>query len=122
MIQANELRIGNWILLNGEPIPVGWSLIKDIRDQNKGIETSQNKKCKYEGIPLTSEIIEKAGFEVYGNSLSVYQTTYEKDGIVLNNIFNLVGEDGGIGRPLQYVHQLQNLYFALTGTELNIEL
>lgn len=123
MIQANELRIGNYILMNGEVVRVGWSLIKDVRDQKKGIETNQNKGSKYDGIPLTPEILEKAGFK----KDEEYNCLYLSFGLFQIRTWS----DGSVGlsveeyncTQIKYAHQLQNIYFALTGgEELNIEL
>jgi hypothetical protein len=102
-MKANELRIGNYIHHLGRVMEVKKtyyvSLILDF--------------C--EPIPLTEEWLLKFGFE----KSSYY---YEIKGIAIS-----LGEDGrtilnGCGevnaKHCVYVHQLQNLYFALTGKEL----
>lgn len=66
-----------------------------------------------EGIPLTPEILEKCGF---------VQTSAATFGNGIIGIYFGEGEyfyNHGKGK---YLHQLQNLYFALTGEELNCPL
>lgn len=83
-------------------------------------------------IPLTSELLEKCGFvnkPTKNYPLSFEQDNGDRD---LDWTFRIwwwrddicvepFGRDNGhIG--IQYLHQLQNLYFALTGTELTVNL
>lgn len=71
-----------------------------------------------EGIPLTEEWFIKFGFEKRKNY-------FIKDGeyrftLADEKVYMQVGEDelGCYLLTIQYVHQLQNLYFALMNTEL----
>lgn len=134
MIQATELRIGNWVLelawdedaggnIVGDPegdqyVHVTVGLLKYINDGNpppSGI-------TRYEGIPLTPEILEKAGFE------SIYTNEYRIAVDLPNSSYFIVGFVTGIpmegfysnGVYLKYVHQLQNIFFSLCGEELAI--
>ena len=80
-----------------------------------------------EPIPLTPEILEKAGFEEFPDSSGLYG--YEA--FTKGNCYVEISPTRGIGvsigsmetaQSIKYLHQLQNLYFALTGEELNIKL
>ncbi len=105
----NELRIGNWIIRDG------------IMDQwNEGDFIRYHSSL--EPIPLTPEILEKCGFEEKSiiNQDQDERDWYEKDGVMISEDLRLISF--GPEPELKYVHQLQNLYFALTNTELNIEL
>ena len=62
-------------------------------------------------IPLTPEILEKCGFENSYKFGMVWHNYLKRYAVVVN------GES--IENVPQNLHQLQNLYFALTGTELN---
>lgn len=122
MIKANELRIGNLINYNEQYCKVV-SLYDDgiIWFDDKNNDSYSSEVYEPNPIPLTPEILEKAGFEKYekikdecwhkGNfeifktSSPGYSMDIEKD----------------IYPELIYLHQLQNLYFALTGEELTIE-
>lgn len=112
-MKASELRIGNFVRnnMNGE-ILIPCDILCD------GINTENFEGLNYgfiEPIPLTEEWLLKFGFEITGN----FQTkdrfqTHKQDGIIWF-------EHGYIVVELQYVHQLQNLYFALTGEELTFK-
>jgi hypothetical protein len=78
-------------------------------------------------IPLTPEILEKAGFEYAAGFADSYNrhpiTLYNnpfKEGWTVENLFEQQIKDDLL--VIQHVHQLQNLYFALTGKELTINL
>lgn len=73
-------------------------------------------------IPLTEELLLKIGFKRNGNywdkgcfSLPIHPTKSGGEFILVPNNFVAA-------IPLKYLHQLQNLYFALTGEELTISL
>jgi hypothetical protein len=73
-------------------------------------------------IELTEDILLKCGFEKKGKRLSKgWFYLWNEDGKI---IFALAEMHDEIGQYLtiKYVHQLQNLYFALTGEELQINL
>ena len=117
MIQANELRIGNYISYKNERwIKVGYHEIR------YAVLYPDNS---YYPIPLTPEILEKAGFVKTGRYAigAGGYITYEKDRVVLlhpkkGHPFVLAFHE----TQVQSVHQLQNLYFALTGEELPINM
>lgn len=127
MITANELRIGNWLqgtkpfkitrIFNEDIVGLG----NEIDNQGDPYIVSGETPC-LESIPLTPEILEQCGFE----KQSIGGTSYFKHpkcGILEGGIF----EDGTmnfmhIAAPCKYLHQLQNLYFALTGKELEVNL
>ena len=44
---------------------------------------------------------------------------YEKEGICINDCFEILWYEQ---KKIKYLHQLQNLYFALTGKELDVKL
>ena len=118
MIKANELRIGNLVypdMSSHEPITV---CIKDFED------TSHLKP-----IPLTEEWLLKFGFGIE-HHLNYSQKEVNRNGIKNVNLaiiresykVDIFYYHGGYETPMKYVHQLQNLYFALTNEELKIEL
>lgn len=122
MIQPNELRIGNWFYVHCyglDPWEYGLTETKIEMHHFCGFENHQ-----FEPIPLTPEILEKAGFssgsEIY-YTLDFFVITKSIDHQTWEfKIKTSWAENRTIG--LRYVHQLQNLYFALTGTELEIKL
>lgn len=106
MIQANELRIGNWVSI-GE---------MSYRPLNKVIP----ELCSsYEPIELTPEILIDCGFEK-GLDHFWYSPNIEIG--VLFHDSGLTVTTQSVSRPVTHLHQLQNLYFALTGEELTVNL
>jgi hypothetical protein len=109
-MKANELRIGNYLLLQGVTKPMQVFIIDT---------TEQSTQTKASPIPLTEDWLLKFGFkrkQIKDLSsytlpkLELYQ--YSSN----NNKIFFEYADGEV--ELKYVHQLQNLYFALTGMEL----
>jgi hypothetical protein len=119
MIKANELRLGNYFLWKCKP-----KKVKHIWPYGVGITTEEGDDWTQvleiediEPIPLTLEILEGAGFE-----------NWNKNKYANNVICLTLNGDGFLYLANQrhvnlfYLHQLQNLYFSLTGEELNIKL
>lgn len=114
MIKANELRIGNLVYAEvGLPsLDIHQIKPKDIFDISLGL-------VRIYPIPLTEEWLVKAGFVVDGEG------DYCKGDFCFRWQFNaltLLLDMGHIKPPLMHLHQLQNLYFALAGQELTINL
>lgn len=112
---ASELRIGNYVQCDGKIYTIGETDFVDV--------------FYYEPIPITEDWLVKFGFEKKYNRYS------EENYFMINGfglcIVNLAKcyapatlYDGiqfiRKGINIIYVHQLQNLYFALTGKELTI--
>lgn len=135
MIKANELRIGNLVLDSNKDNPYFHQVVrietKEYTDWNSGDEF--NIVCLLEGtkdsyfemipspIPLTEDWLVKFGF--VNNSISIYgiDKTLNVSAVVDGNYYLYLDDVFGSFYDLnsiQYVHQLQNLYFALTGEEL----
>lgn len=121
MIQANELRIGNYVkFLNTEIQVTGIS----NRFAATLIETKQfidSKLFHYKPIPLTEEWLIKFGFIKDGKEFNKWCGDYEYSfsfeyGFVFGQLVDYSHEI-----KIKHVHQLQNLYFALTGEELTIK-
>jgi hypothetical protein len=113
MIKANELRIGNWVI-DSQGNYYKWQVYDWTIDDNQDVEP----------IPLSPEILEKAGFEKV-NHVAGYSFYYlKKKGIPAIAVYERRIEINGSANlfHIKHLHQLQNLYFALTGEELSIEL
>lgn len=123
-MKSNELRIGNyikWLHEESESIVVvNSATINTIDYGNKHPEAEDFARgLWYTPIPLTSEILEKCGFELrdgYLKNYPLYSITSQngKEQIQITDYMSLP--------QIKYLHQLQNLYFALTGKELIINL
>jgi len=116
MIQANELRIGNYYIditdelreLSGYEL---WQMTVKENKGNLGI-------MEYQPVPITQQRLIDLGFEdiggheyILGNALMLDNAYTDK------GVWNFVYENSYI-TEFNYIHQLQNLYFAITGKEL----
>jgi hypothetical protein len=119
-MNANELRIGDYVFFNTNKKP--------FQITAAGILDMSNYECKnppfnYEPIALTEEWLVKFGFEkLYSSAI---HTTFSNGTILSYYVWHKSGNQYadiyGAKVRCQYVHQLQNLYFALTGLELEVK-
>lgn len=115
MTTPKDFRIGNYVSTTEDKsfaIQNGWEL-----DEGRELHP----------VKLTEEWLEKFGFEMHPdwNSKATNESTSFLDLGTLNISRNRMGglslcDKNGVstGAPIEFVHQLQNLYFALTGEEL----
>lgn len=127
MIDPKELRLGNkFILPNGE---IGTITYHEIR-----LLIVAQDKPNYTPIPLTPEWLERLGFNVsdngrvYDHPAPAVPEDEHKDlgkrypSFFFNNRPEVAKwMDCHTRVTVEYVHQLQNLYFALTGEELTLK-
>tara|TARA_R110000772_G_scaffold145504_1_gene255489 strand:+ start:31209 stop:31523 length:315 start_codon:yes stop_codon:yes gene_type:complete len=104
MIQANELRIGNLFNPIIDVKVEAWMLLPE-------------SKIVFEPIPLTEDWLVRFGFD---------KNEYKKEVWFSGNKLAIDFRNGqyfirGYEINVKYIHQLQNLYFALTGTELELK-
>lgn len=104
MIQSNELRIGNWVEFFG------------IRTKIKAIDEDLDASI-IDPIPLTEEILLKCGFL----NLPLLENHFYIKGMLIWKCEEMFMHDK-TGVQLKHIHQLQNLYFALTNQDLNVKL
>jgi hypothetical protein len=113
-MKVKELRIGNLVAHIGSVCvleEIGEEWVKVTNDQ---LNTKIDDLIP---IPLTEDWLVKFGFEVYDFDHKENQYRFkERLFVIRDGLFC----DYGSGVVLKYVHQLQNLYFALTGEELEL--
>lgn len=109
-MEARELRIGNWVCL---PSGVNCQIDREDFKYQDGLANIEN----YNPIPLTEEWLLR--FEWNYLKRGVYQ--YLNSDFQIDESGHLYYGSSYCGINIQYVHQLQNLYFALTGTELELK-
>ena len=123
MIKANELRSGN--LVQGKSLSIPrLQIINDgvTRITAYGIHVIESEQyTNYKPIPLTEEWLIKCGFKFQNILKKAYQRNlYLYKGF---GIYEVKPKEFFYKEiQIKYVHQLQNLYFALTGDELEINL
>lgn len=148
-MEIRELRLGNWVFSKETQKP---QLITGLTEENPFIDAITFDYITYdeiEPIPLTEEILLKCGFEWFKpfkcyshKQLNIYiglntkksecyalhclniddyngvkKTKYDGKLYLTSEAEYLVSET-----PIEYLHQLQNLYFALTGQELEVNI
>jgi hypothetical protein len=114
-MNAQEFRIGNLIeksLKSGQ----GRKLIDKIGCQDIVRIFENTGSFNYEPISLTEEWFLKLGFGLrpWG------WVNKEADRGLRITVHNNFEREGNTSLKIQYVHQLQNLYYALTGVELSV--
>jgi hypothetical protein len=139
MIQANELKIGNLVYYNGNLQEIG-----SVTEIKKNLITGDEcvvldyrsdilHQTQYlQPIPITEEWLLKCGFDKRESSvcdafyigINPITKDWLFDIVWLKNMMDYSYEDFAFYRnghhKIHSVHQLQNLYFALTGEELEI--
>lgn len=137
MTQANELRIGNLVQAIGrdgycevtgirkQEVKDGWYYSVVVNDEKENHLLPDHLLP----IPLTPDILEKCGFPEIKNDILPYWQWKDKDGNCIewhddgSVLVAKVGEcNHGFNmdkNPVTSLHQLQNLYYSLTGQELN---
>jgi hypothetical protein len=114
-MKERDLRIGNEIMVAGSHYKIVAIDAYKGEVQLQEIGVIELSKCK--PIPLTEEWLIKFGFVFDGFR---YQQEINNNLWVLvkNNVYGWYSPHIEISNGIQNVHQLQNLYFALTGEEL----
>ena len=127
MIKSNELRIGNYITAKGAIDPFENYLTvcgleeklittKYFSHEGQCWQIIRNKD-NYIGIPLTGEWIIKLGSENKNQLYEIYPFEFYIDDFG-ECLMYFKGHNLSI---FNYVHELQNIYFSITGKELEIK-
>ena len=113
-MEASELRIGN--LINVERFGINVPVIIE-----RGSEIDNCEIDKYKPIPLTEEWLLNFGFDNKEGTRYYHNNFNRLYCDVSNRIMKYFGNANGLLKETEYVHQIQNLYFALTGEELTLK-
>jgi len=133
MIAQNELRIGNFILIDHVPHKI--CLINN--DSNSadasfiGYEhegKTNNVSCgsaQLKPVPLTDKVLQQCGF-TYQDYFKFWQKAESVNGerteMDIDRDYNLIDfMRRPIVKSIVSLHQLQNLYFSLKGTEIGFK-
>lgn len=138
-MKATELRIGNIVFYNSEDDknePVRYYCTINGADL-RIMQDDENYLKSHEPIPLTPELLEKCGFSDKDYKSGYIGIEIKAGGMITDFVLTkpqVLGEfqkqfcweytAGNIPffLKLEYLHQLQNLYFSLTCKELEINL
>lgn len=118
MIKKEELMLKNWVDCNGV-----FAQVVGMTDEylQTTYRTAIYLYSQIQPIPLTPEILEKAGFKRIGaNQMRCGKYCFDFDTMQLYDR-NAVGMIYNIA-ICEYLHQIQNLALALTGSPLNVKM
>jgi hypothetical protein len=122
IMKASELRLGNWVEQPNEGVTKVTSILNDLQ-----IITETEYVDNYcRPIPLTEEWLLRFGFTYKKTdkancyTLHFFSVNFVTDGRYKGKVFIRVANFNPDINNFLYVHQLQNLYHALTGEELTI--
>lgn len=102
MIDIKELRFGNYVLDGVEIVPVDIYVVESLVMYPHA----------YDPVPLDHVLLTNHNTRFYDYDTSEFSMMYIKQGDIIAGPFPK-------SVPLIYLHQVQNLFFALTGKELN---
>ena len=117
MINANELRIGNVVSDINASISY-YAKVKRLEANRCYYGAFHSQYNDLTPIPITKEWLLKLGFRESESNLrkgNIIIRFGENDRLIITLIDQIVLP------KIQYIHQLQNLYFALTQTELELK-
>lgn len=123
-ITSSELRLGNYVSTSTEIC-----IVKTIGEKSAKLSSINNdfafesfNESEIESIQLTEEWMIKLGFEKGCNPLGLPMYKHPNHEQCIGQFGDWFGLAGWQYQPpLDYVHQLQNLYFVLMGEELKLK-
>ena len=117
-MKANDLRIGNYFIRNNIVSQVHPCIIEDVF----------NGKTTIKPIPITEEWLLKFGFYYQSSDKNYVVKSKQENNNSIKKIdgdwcYNNDYSDAScyFVRELRYIHELQNLYYALNEEELTIK-
>lgn len=130
-LNVNELMIGDWVLVNGNPMQI--QAINDIDGEIMAgdelyclVEDRVHSEDKIEPIPLTAEILEKNGFELVRNVPCPNKNVWSFDTFSIyehhdKRRYPYFWIPLGDNADIKYVHELQHA-LRLCGIDKTIEI
>lgn len=114
-LKANDLRVGNYV--KGIGYNISW-LVEGIESEYIYSSKAWRLLSSFEGIPINKEWLIKVGFKKVSDRIYVKDYHYGYEFGITNHFVIKNGDHFIRYNHIQYAHQLENLYFALTGQEL----
>lgn len=138
-MKTSELRLGNWVKYKDKYAKVenmSSRFIMDTSDyigvRHTGEGYTMCVSTAFKPIELTDEVLSKIGFNKYNDVINIY--VFENERVIIIYAPNLkllriedIKNDILIDRNVrlnnvEYLHQLQNVYYLLIGKELEVSL
>ena len=113
-MKAKDLMIGNYI--NAWLIDGSWQVIKVDSGKKLDFIYMQESNNIYKPIPITEDWLVKFNFDLGW----IIEHNTESFCLIQQGVNYYYSADmhHHTSKPMKYIHQLQNLFFALTGKEL----
>lgn len=112
-MKAKEIKIGNLVNLYGTTATIqGVDFVNNYNG-------SDRKFDRFKPIPLTEDWLLRLGFLRLGEGFEFWESSAFNIEF-MNNLWCISYTSSILCTHIKHVHQLQNLYFALTGTELTL--
>lgn len=135
MIDKKELRLGNYVMYE-QTTHVVTAISRTLVETHwhGGTENYFHLTDELDPIPLTEEVLLKCGFSDKDYKQGYIGIDYESGAMTFDFVLNKPGVIGNWNKcytfslpehrfvNIDYLHQLQNLYFDLTGEELEVKL
>lgn len=126
MIPCNELRIGNHVLVNQtlrKVSTISGTTVSTVDPGNNTEAATERSFDNIQPVPLTDDVLKQCGF-VYHDYFKFWQlltsTAGFKSEMDIDGDYDIIDfMRRPIIRKVASLHQLQNIYFMLKGTELN---
>lgn len=121
MIKPTELRIGNWVKSNDLWLTVSGISATSFTATHQGRIYFNMEDIQ--PIPLTEEWLRKLGFSCVEKKCNQGAfKVYTKEPLTFNTLHGWWLRSAPFENVLlKYIHQLQNLYFALTGEKITVK-
>ena len=130
-MKANELRIGNLVKIDCPDFENKIQSIPNIHEKGVLINGNPYSLLELQPILLTEEWLLRFGFVKWEDRLTIeawakghpsqrFDIDFIEGEIVMNSRYQEHSDTHIMGH-IKHVHQLQNLYFALTGEELKLK-
>lgn len=119
-MKAEELRIGNLVLIDGETRQISGIIGELIYAHHTDAHKVLNAPDSVFGIPITEDWLIKFGFENQSEHLYRRVTNDFAFAFSITRVSNnsWAFPMFAIRRPIKFVHELQNLYFSICDEEL----
>ncbi len=123
MVNANETRLGNWVLRDGYPMQI--NEIKMYSTSGKPTINGWEEE-NFEPVPITEEVFLNCGFKIKVRTPYSPQQRFKLkahkafvlERSTIRDSWYYHSHGGGLNVKVENLHQLQNLFYATTGTEL----
>ncbi len=127
MIKANEFRIGNLVKYKIKD-KLEWEVVAINASDFPFLELAEKSnsiEVHYNAIRLTLQILEDCGFKrpiVNGEAIPFFKKSRYTIFELTPGVFEFTVDSAILYKKLEYLHQLQNLYYFLIGEELTVDL